>query len=90
MSEKFWVEGSQLPRRLLNWSNRRWEKDGPEHPKNPATGTKDLFYNKFEAKNKIFEYIEMYYNRKRTHSSLGYKSPFDYEKRSFQSLLTVH
>ena len=41
------------------------------------------FKTRQEAKNKIFEYIEMYYNRKRTHSSLGYLSPFDYEKRSF-------
>lgn len=48
------------------------------------------FKTRNEAKNKIFEYIEVYYNRKRTHSSLGYKSPFDYEKRSFPSLLTVH
>ena len=48
------------------------------------------FKTRSEAKNKIFEYVEMYYNRKRTHSSLGYFSPFDYEKRSFPSLLTVH
>ena len=48
------------------------------------------FKTRSEAKNKIFEYVEMYYNRKRTHSSLGYLSPFDYEKRSFPSLLTVH
>ena len=48
------------------------------------------FKTRDEAKSKIFEYIEMYYNRKRTHSSLGYLSPFEYEKRSFPSLLTVH
>jgi len=48
------------------------------------------FKTRDEAKSKIFEYIEMYYNRRRTHSSLGYLSPFDYEKRSFPSLLTVH
>jgi transposase InsO family protein len=48
------------------------------------------FKTRDDAKNKIFEYVEMYYNRKRTHSSLGYLSPFDYEKRSFPSLLTVH
>ena len=48
------------------------------------------FKTRDEAKSKIFEYIEMYYNRKRTHSSLGYMSPSDYEKRSFPSLLTVH
>ena len=48
------------------------------------------FKTRDEAKSKIFEYIEMYYNRKRTHSSLGYMSPFNYEKFSFPSLLTVH
>jgi len=48
------------------------------------------FKTRDEAKNKIFEYVEMYYNRKRTHSSLGYFSPFEFEKRSFPSLLTVH
>ncbi len=25
-------------------------------------------------------FVEMYYNRKRAHSTLGYKSPFEYEK----------
>jgi transposase InsO family protein len=48
------------------------------------------FKTRDEAKSKIFEYIEMYYNRKRAHSTLGYLSPFDFEKRSFPSLLTVH
>ena len=48
------------------------------------------FKTRDEAKREIFKYIEMYYNRKRIHSSLGYKSPFDYEKVSFPSLLTVH
>lgn len=33
-----------------------------------------------EAKRSIFEYIEIFYNRKRRHSSLGYKSPVEFEK----------
>ncbi len=33
-----------------------------------------------EAKNSIFEYIEVFYNRKRLHSTLGYTSPVDFEK----------
>jgi putative transposase len=32
-----------------------------------------------EAKNSIFEYIEVFYNRQRLHSSLGYLSPEDFE-----------
>ena len=32
-----------------------------------------------EAKNSIFDYIEVFYNRRRRHSSLGYKSPAEYE-----------
>lgn len=39
------------------------------------------FKTKAEAKQVIFKYIEMYYNTKRTHSTLGYLSPVDYEKR---------
>src|SRR3989338_7752239 len=38
------------------------------------------FKTREEAKARIFEYVEMYYNRKRAHSTLGYLSPFEYEK----------
>ena len=44
------------------------------------------FRTREEAKRKIFEYVEMYYNTKRTHSTLGYLSPFEFEKRSLQTL----
>ncbi len=44
------------------------------------------FKMKDEAKQIIFEYIEAYYNRKRMHSTLGYLSPFEFEKRSFPLL----
>lgn len=33
-----------------------------------------------EAQRDIFEYIEVFYNRERLHSSLGYYSPEEYEK----------
>ena len=33
-----------------------------------------------EARDEIIAYIEMFYNSKRKHSSLGYVSPNDYEK----------
>ncbi len=39
------------------------------------------FRTRDEAKRRIFEYVEMYYNRKRAHSTLGYLSPFEYEKK---------
>jgi transposase InsO family protein len=48
------------------------------------------FRTREEAKIRIFEYVEMYYNTKRAHSTLGYLSPFDYEKRSLQSLQPVY
>jgi transposase InsO family protein len=35
-----------------------------------------------EAKPDIFEYIEVFYNRKRRHSTLGYQSPAEYEART--------
>ena len=33
-----------------------------------------------EARVSLFEYIELFYNRNRLHSSLGYRSPVEYEK----------
>ena len=48
------------------------------------------FKTREEAKIRIFEYVEMYYNRKRAHSTLGFLSPFEYERRSASTLLTVH
>lgn len=37
------------------------------------------FKTRAEAEAAIFEYIEVWYNRRRLHSSLGYRSPNDYE-----------
>lgn len=42
---------------------------------------RNKFMTREEAKRKIFEYVEMYYNTKRAHSALGYLSPFEFEKR---------
>lgn len=36
------------------------------------------------AKRSIFEYVEIWYNRQRRHSVLGYLSPFDYNRVYFQ------
>jgi putative transposase len=34
-----------------------------------------------EARRSLFEYIEVFYNRQRLHSTLGYRSPVDFELR---------
>ena len=41
---------------------------------------KQRFKTQDEAKSAIFEYIEIFYNRKRLHSTLGYLSPMEYER----------
>lgn len=37
------------------------------------------FHTRAEARSELFEYIEVWYNRQRLHSSLGYLSPVQYE-----------
>ena len=41
----------------------------------------EIYSTQKEAKGALFEYIEVYYNRKRRYFSLGYLSPVDYEKQ---------
>ncbi|MCO6510043.1 MAG: IS3 family transposase [Aridibacter famidurans] len=36
-----------------------------------------------ELRRDLFDYIEVFYNRERLHSTLGYLSPADYESRMF-------
>lgn len=38
------------------------------------------YRTRHEARRDIFEYIEVFYNRQRLHSSLGYKTPMEYER----------
>jgi len=38
-----------------------------------------VYINRSVARQEIFKYIEVFYNRKRRHSTLGYKSPLDFE-----------
>jgi transposase InsO family protein len=44
------------------------------------------FQTRTTAKQAVFEYIEIWYNRQRRHSALGYLSPFDYYNRQFQNV----
>ena len=38
------------------------------------------YETRIEAQRDIFEYTEIFYNRERLHSFLGYNSPEEYEK----------
>jgi transposase InsO family protein len=38
-----------------------------------------VYQNRSVARQEIFKYIEVFYNRKRRHSTLNYKSPLDFE-----------
>ena len=40
-----------------------------------------IYHTWEEARHDLFEYIEMFYNRKRRHSALGYISPVAFEQR---------
>ena len=40
------------------------------------------YFTKAQAKQSLFEYIEVFYNRRRRHSYLGYISPEEYERQN--------
>ena len=40
-----------------------------------------VFETREDARREVFEYIEVFYNRRRLHSTLGYLSPVEYERR---------
>lgn len=48
------------------------------------------YRNREEARADLFDYIEVFYNRKRRHGYLGNISPADFEERSDGSFETVH
>jgi putative transposase len=41
----------------------------------------ERFETREEARRKIFDYIEVWYNRQRLHSHLGYSTPVEFEQR---------
>ena len=47
--------------------------------------TEEIYRNKyinlFEVKKSIFEYIDIFYNRHRKHSYLGYRNPIEFEEQ---------
>jgi transposase InsO family protein len=42
------------------------------------------FDSAYEAKRQLFDYVEVFYNRKRLHSAIGYVSPFEFERGALQ------
>ena len=42
-----------------------------------------IYKTRNEARADLFDYIEIFYNRKRRHSYLGQQSPYDFEQASF-------
>ena len=40
-----------------------------------------IFADENELRSNVFEYIEVFYNRFRKHSSLGYKTPVEIEQK---------
>jgi putative transposase len=52
--------------------------------------TEELYFYSFgsleEARRLVFQYIEIFYNRKRLHSYLGYKNPDEFERNYFAYL----
>lgn len=44
----------------------------------------ERYPTRFHARQSIFNYIERFYNRRRLHSTLGYKSPANYEAAYFR------
>lgn len=52
-----------------------------------------VYQNKLETRQQaallIFEYIEIWYNRKRLHSALGYTSPQDFEKQLNKQIIAA-
>jgi putative transposase len=47
------------------------------------------FATRAQARQVLFEYIEVWYNRQRLHSSLGYRSPAAFERQFFYDMITV-
>jgi transposase InsO family protein len=43
-----------------------------------------VFDSHAAARSAVFDYIERFYNRQRLHSTLGYRSPVDYERQHFE------
>jgi putative transposase len=67
-----------MSRRANCWDNAPMESFFASLRKELTRG--EPFATRAEARAELFDYIEVFYNRARRHSSLGYKSPSEYER----------
>jgi putative transposase len=67
-----------MSRRGNCWDNAPMESFFASLKKELIRG--ELFATREEARASLFEYIEVFFNRMRRHSSLGYMSPAEYER----------
>ena len=67
-----------MSRRANCWDNAPMESFFASLKKELTRG--ESFATRAEARAELFEYIEVFYNRLRRHSSLGYLSPAEYER----------
>jgi putative transposase len=67
-----------MSRRANCWDNAPMESFFASLKKELTHG--EIFATREEARSSLFQYIEVFYNRIRRHSSLGYKSPAEYER----------
>jgi putative transposase len=73
-----WGITCSMSRRGNCWDNAPMESFFASLKKELVHG--ENYATREEARASIFEYIEVFYNRVRRHSSLGYKSPTEYER----------
>ena len=67
-----------LPSRLRARNARRSVQTRARHALEPE-----------QAQLEVFEFIEVYYNRQRRHSTLGYLSPSEFEEKSSSQPLQI-
>ena len=48
----------------------------------------DRFESRDQAKQELFEYIEVFYNQRRRHSTIGHISPAAYEQRALSATVS--
>ena len=51
---------------------------------------REAYATREEARRSLFEYIEVFYNRQRLHSTLGYLSPVQYEESRKLPQVSAH